>query len=96
MRCRACAAPRASASLFALGGDVPRRDRQARFHPREPRREARSAETGEAERALPVVRASASGVRNELVQLTVVPPPTQRPCRMLIALSRVLRAADSW
>src|SRR4029079_2698656 len=37
-----------------------------------------------------------TGVRNELVQLTVVPPPTHRPCRMLIALSAVLRAADSW
>ena len=36
------------------------------------------------------------GVRNELVQLTVVEPPTQRPCRMLIALSAVLRAALSW
>ena len=35
------------------------------------------------------------GVRNELVQLTVVPPPTQRPCRIEIALSLVLRAADS-
>ena len=36
------------------------------------------------------------GVRNELVQLTVVEPPTQRPCRMVIALSAVLRAALSW
>jgi hypothetical protein len=38
----------------------------------------------------------AGGVRKELVQLTVVEPPTQRPCRMLIALSAVLRAALSW
>ena len=36
------------------------------------------------------------GVRNELVQLTVVEPPTQRPCRMLMPLSVVLRAALSW
>jgi len=41
-------------------------------------------------------RSVRSGVRNELVQFTVVPPPTQRPCRMLIARSAVLRAADSW
>ena len=38
----------------------------------------------------------AGGVRKLLVQFTVVEPPTQRPCRMLIALSAVLRAADSW
>ncbi len=31
----------------------------------------------------------ASGVRNELVQLTVVEPPTQRPCRMAIDWSLV-------
>src|SRR3954468_18221965 len=36
------------------------------------------------------------GVRNELVQFTVVDPPTQRPCRMVMALSLVLRAALSW
>ena len=36
------------------------------------------------------------GVRNELVQFTVVDPPTQRPWRMLIALSSVFRAALSW
>src|SRR5205085_10262957 len=36
------------------------------------------------------------GVRKELVQLTVVEPPTQRPCRMLIALSALLRVALSW
>ena len=35
------------------------------------------------------------GVRNELVQFTVVEPPTQRPCRILMALSAVLRAALS-
>ena len=38
----------------------------------------------------------APGVRNELVQLTVVEPPTQRPCRMPMALSAVLRLALSW
>ena len=38
----------------------------------------------------------AAGVRKLEVQLTVVPPPTQRPCRILIALSLVLRADDSW
>src|SRR5207248_1552765 len=37
----------------------------------------------------------ADGVRNELVQLTVVEPPTHRPCRMLMALSAVLRVALS-
>jgi malic enzyme len=36
------------------------------------------------------------GVRKLEVQLTVVEPPTVRPCRILMALSRVLRAADSW
>ena len=58
-----------------------------------------SASTVEAREAVDVrvqYASVAGGVRNELVQLTVVPPPTQRPCRMLIALSRVLRAADSW
>jgi hypothetical protein len=39
---------------------------------------------------------TSGGVRKLLVQLTVVEPPTQRPCRMLMALSAVLRAADSW
>jgi hypothetical protein len=39
---------------------------------------------------------TSGGVRKLLVQLTVVEPPTQRPCRMLIALSAVLRDADSW
>ena len=38
----------------------------------------------------------AEGVRNELVQLTVVDPPTHLPCKMLIALSAVLRLALSW
>src|SRR5262245_37590211 len=37
----------------------------------------------------------AAGVRKLDVQCTVVLPPTQRPCRMLIARSLVLRAADS-
>ena len=36
------------------------------------------------------------GVRNELVQLTVVDQPTQRPCRIEIALSAVCRLALSW
>ena len=36
------------------------------------------------------------GVRNELVQFTVVEPPTQRPCRMEMALSAVCRFALSW
>ena len=35
-------------------------------------------------------------MRGQLVQFTVVEPPTQRPCRILIALSSVLRAALSW
>ena len=36
------------------------------------------------------------GVRNDEVQFTVVPPPTQRPCRIVIDLSLVWRVALSW
>jgi hypothetical protein len=36
------------------------------------------------------------GVRKLEVQLTVVPPPTQRPWSIVIALSSVCRPADSW
>ena len=36
------------------------------------------------------------GVRKLDVQLTVVDPPTQRPWRMVMPLSRVCRPADSW
>jgi hypothetical protein len=36
------------------------------------------------------------GVRKLEVQFTVVPPPDAAPCRMVIALSWVWRAADSW
>ena len=35
------------------------------------------------------------GARKLVVQLTVVEPPTARPWRMVMALSLVLRAADS-
>src|SRR4029450_598484 len=88
-------APRASASLFALGatsqGVVDRRvsirvnhgARSSTPYPESPNSRCQNASL-------------AGGVRKQLVQLTVVPPPTQRPWRMLIALSRVLRAADSW
>ena len=89
------AAPRASAALFALGatshGAMPSRASIFANH---------GASASSSSPAMPSVRfqyaSVAAGVRNELVQFTVVPPPTQRPCRMLIALSRVLRAADSW
>jgi hypothetical protein len=37
-----------------------------------------------------------AGVRKLEVQLTVVPPPTQRPCRIVMPLSCVWRPADSW
>ena len=42
------------------------------------------------------IAACPGGVRKLDVQLMVVEPPTVRPCRILIALSLVLRAADSW
>ncbi len=89
------AAPRASVWLFALGatvhGAIDRRASMRSNHgviasaskPRRPNSRSQNASV-------------AGGVRNELVQLTVVPPPTQRPCRMVIALSAVLRLADSW
>ena len=37
-----------------------------------------------------------AGVRKLEVQFTVVPPPTQRPCRIVIDLSVVCRAELSW
>ena len=43
-----------------------------------------------------VVGSGAGGVRNEDVQLTVVPPPTLRPCRIMIARSSVARLPCSW
>ncbi len=36
------------------------------------------------------------GVRKLEVQLTVVEPPTERPCMMVTPLSFVRRPADSW
>ena len=84
------AAPRASAWLFALGATVHGAMRGAlpcaRTTASSRRRRIHAGRT-----LAPSTRASRGGVRNELVQLTVVPPPTQRPCRMLIALSAVLR-----
>ena len=37
-----------------------------------------------------------SGVRNDEVQFTVVPPPTERPCRIMIDRSSVARLPCSW
>ena len=83
------AAPRASAALFALGATVHGAiDSRCSIRANHGASSA-APKPAQAVRALPVRRASRRGVRNELVQLTVVPPPTQRPCRMLIALSRV-------
>ena len=88
------AAPRASASLLALGATS-----QGRIDSRVSICANHGARSSTENPASPYSRCQnasvAGGVRNELVQLTVVPPPTQRPCRMLMALSRVLRAADS-
>ena len=75
----------------------PRRDRRARSSMRS--NHGASAVGGELAPGRSVRRQYASvgsGVRKLDVQLTVVEPPTQRPCRMVIALSSVLRAADSW
>jgi hypothetical protein len=89
------AAPRASAALFSFGATVQ--------GPTERRRSIRSnhgasaaGERSASPKRSPQYASVASGVRKLDVQLTVVEPPTQRPCKMLIALSRVLRAADSW
>jgi hypothetical protein len=89
------AAPRRSNSLFSFGGisQVPTfRRRSACWN--------HGASTSELKSDRPNRSRQWSsvdcGVRNELVQLTVVEPPTQRPCRMLMALSAVLRAALSW
>ena len=89
------AAPRANASLFAFG---------AKSHGAMDRRVSMRANQGARSSTANPSRCSAcaqyasvaGGVRNELVQLTVVPPPTHRPWRMLMALSLVLRAAESW
>src|SRR5664279_1934229 len=88
-------APRASASLFALGGTFHGpMDRRASIRVNHGARSP--TENPSSPNSLCHQASVAGGVRNELVQLTVVPPPTHRPCRMLMALSRVLRAADSW
>ena len=89
------AAPRLSRSLFSLGGAVqsltPRRCAIMSNH---------GAIASWVYSPRPKLRCQyasvAGGVRKLEVQLTVVEPPTVRPCRMLIALSAVLRAADSW
>ena len=89
------AAPRASASLLALGGTF--QGATPSLASMRANQGARSALVNPSRPYVLFQYASVvSGVRNELVQLTVVPPPTQQPCRMPIALSFVLRAADSW
>ena len=88
------AAPRRSRSLFSFGG--------ASQGPMLSRRSA-CRNQGAIESSVSSVRPKCrcqcckvlEGVRNELVQLTVVEPPTHRPCRMLMALSAVFRAALS-
>jgi hypothetical protein len=89
------AAPRRSKSLFSFGavsqGVMFRRRSAASNHGAS----ASTLSSGRLKRCCQT-RSVAGGVRNELVQFTVVEPPTHRPCRMLIALSLVLRAALSW
>ncbi len=89
------AAPRASTALFSLGGTS-----QGAIDRRASIRAKYGASSADDSPSTPCsfahCRSVTCGVRNELVQLTVVLPPTQRPCRMPIALSAVLRPADSW
>src|SRR6201987_1757835 len=88
-------APRRSTSLFSLGAT----GQEITFTRRSTwsNHGARSAASNpERPYSFAQYASMPPGVRNLDVQLTVVPPPTQRPWRMLIALSFVLRAADSW
>src|SRR6476660_2093860 len=87
-------APRRRTSLFSFGATS-----HGVIFRRRSTRSNHGARSASLKPAMPNVRDQCvnvvGGVRKLDVQLTVVPPPTQRPCNMLIALSRVLRAADS-
>jgi hypothetical protein len=89
------AAPRARSALFSFGGTV-----HARIASRSSIRSNQGASAAGEMSVRPTWSCQyarvASGVRKLDVQFTVVEPPTQRPWRMVIALSRVFRAADSW
>ena len=88
-------APRRSISLFTLAGTIQGpidRRCSACWNQGDI---ASSVNSGNAKCSRQYLSVS-DGVRNELVQLTVVDPPTQRPCRIAIALSAVLRLALSW
>src|SRR5512147_691577 len=87
-------APIANASLFAFGG-TSHLEIDSRASMRSNQGASPSGVNSSSPRSCRQCASVVGGVRKELVQLTVVPPPTQRPCRMLIALSAVLRPADS-
>src|SRR5512141_3221324 len=89
------AAPRASASLFAFGA-MSHGATDSRASTRANHGASSSTEYPGSRSTSAQYASVEGGVRNELVQLTVVLPPTHRPWRMLIALSLVLRAAESW
>ena len=90
------AAPRRSRSLFSLGGASHGADGAGALRPARSTAPARRCRSSPGRSARASGRRVATGVRNELVQFTVVEPPTQRPCRMVMALSSVLRPALSW
>ena len=89
------APPRRSTSLFSFAGTV-----QGAIARRRSMRSNHGASAGAVSSLRPKrsrqYASVASGVRKLEVQFTVVEPPTLRPCRIVIALSSVLRAADSW
>ena len=93
----ACPAP--VQQLAVVGVDVvgvAGADVQARLDGGEVRLQRRGVEVARCRGARPTAAASRAGVRNDEVQLTVVPPPTLRPCRIMIARSSVARLPCSW
>src|SRR5262245_24574513 len=89
------APPRASAALFSFGGTVHSRI-ASRSSIRSNQGASDTAERSARPRRSRQYASVGAGVRKLDVQFTVVDPPTQRPWRMVIALSSVFRAADSW
>ena len=86
-----CAAVRCCRSAPSARADI-----EAPLGLLEPGHERLVAVVGEAELRLPM-RERGTGVRNELVQLTVVEPPTQRPLQDVDRLvGRLARRAFSW
>jgi hypothetical protein len=87
--------PRRRMSLFSLGGTG-----QGAIDSRSSMRANHGASSASPVRAMPCASRQCArvraGVRKLEVQLTVVEPPTLRPCRMVMALSAVWRPADSW